>query len=147
MPMAFRGATAVQLDPFRRLIQIQRIPLEWPGFDVLTLNPANKDEVDRVIELKSSGVCSRFQEISWNEWKSASSNQLRHRFYLYLVGNLRSDLNGSKPFIRAIRDPFEQLIAEIQVSRRLERKVQLAVHLFQEAEHLDLTVRGPTGYS
>ena len=98
-------------------------------------------EIDRLIELKSSGVCSKVQEMSWNEWKSARANQLRQRFYLYLVGNLRSDLNGSKPFVRTIRDPFEQLLAEISLNKRVERKVQLAVNLFREAEHLDLTVR------
>ena len=78
--------------------------------------------------------------MSWNEWKSARTNLLRHRFYLYLVGNLRSDLKGSCPFIRTIRDPFEQLMAEVQVNNRVERRVQLAVHLFREAHHLDLTV-------
>jgi hypothetical protein len=125
---------------FRRLMELHGISPEWPGFDVMTLNPAAREEVDRVIELKSSGVCSRIQEMSWNEWKSARSNQLRQRFYLYLVGNLRSDLNGSKPFVRTIRDPFEQLLAEISLNKRVERKIQLAVNLFREAEHLDLTV-------
>ena len=38
-------------------------------------------------------------------------------------------------------DPFEQLMAEIQVNKRVDRKVQLAVSQFREAEHLDLTVR------
>jgi hypothetical protein len=125
---------------FKKLIQFHGIPAEWPGFDVLTLSPSAHDEVDRVIELKSSGVHSRMQGMSWNEWKSARTNLLRHRFYLYLVGNLRSDLKGSCPFIRTIRDPFEQLMAEVQVNNRVERRVQLAVHLFREAHHLDLTV-------
>ncbi len=126
---------------FRRLMELHGISPEWPGFDVITLNPAAREEVERVIELKSSGVCSRIQEMSWNEWKSARSNQLRQRFYLYLVGNLRSDLNGTKPFVRTIRDPFEQLLAEISLNKRVERKVHLAVNLFREAEHLDLSVR------
>jgi hypothetical protein len=114
---------------------------DWPGFDVLTLDPQAPDLLDRLIELKSSGVASRIQEMSWNEWKTAASSALRARFYLYLVGNLRSDLAGSKPFIRTIRNPFEQLIADVQVNRILSRKVQLAVHDFKEAEHLDLSVR------
>jgi hypothetical protein len=59
---------------------------------------------------------------------------------LRLTG-LLSDLNGSKPFARTIRDPFEQLLAEISLNKSVERKVQLAVNLFREAEHLDLTVR------
>ncbi len=125
---------------FSRLINDFGISPEWPGFDVLTLKSASGDEIDRVIELKSSGVSARIQEMSWNEWKSARSNTLRHNFYLYLVGNLRADLEGAVPFVRTIRDPFEQLLAETQVSQRTERKVQLAVHLFREAEHLDLTV-------
>lgn len=142
--IAMARASSQQFDrAFRRLIEVHGVPAEWPGFDVLTLSPSDRDAVDRLIELKSSGVCSRIQEMSWNEWKSARSNQLRHRFYLYLVGNLRSDLNGSRPFVRTIRDPFEQLLAEVQVSNRVERRVQLAVHLFREAEHLDLTVTGP----
>jgi len=114
---------------------------DWPGFDVLTLDPQAPDLLDRLIELKSSGVASRIQEMTWNEWKTAASSALRARFYLYLVGNLRSDLAGSKPFIRTIRNPFEQLIADVQVNRTLSRKVQLAVHDFKEAEHLDLSVR------
>ena len=126
---------------FSRLVQVHELPREWPGFDVLTLRPDNREEPDRLIELKASGVCSRIQEMSWNEWKCARSNQLRRLFYLYLVGNLRSDLNGTVPFVRTIRDPFEQLMAEVQVNTRVERKVQLAVHLFREAEHLELTVR------
>jgi hypothetical protein len=126
---------------FRELVQRHGVSGEWPGFDVLTLSLENYASPDRLIELKSSGVCARVQEMSWNEWKSARTNELRQRFYLYLVGNLRSDLVGSTPFIRAIRDPFEQLMSEVSVSRRLERRIQLAVHQFQEAEHLELTVR------
>jgi hypothetical protein len=126
---------------FKRLVELHNVPAEWPGFDVLTLDPTDPREPGRAIELKSSGVCSRMQEMSWNEWKTARSSQLRKRFYLYLVGNLRSDLNDTKPFIRTIRDPFEQLMAEIQVNKRVDRKVQLAVSQFREAEHLDLTVR------
>ena len=114
---------------------------DWPGFDVLTLDPRVPDLLDRLIELKSSGVASRVQEMTWNEWKTAASSALRARFYLYLVGNLRSDLAGCKPFIHTIRNPFEQLIAEVQVNRTLSRKVQLTVHDFKEAEHLDLSVR------
>ncbi len=56
---------------------------------------------------------------------------------------MRTDLNGNTPFVRTIRDPFAQLMAEVLVNRRTERKVQLAVHQFQEAEHLDLTVVKP----
>ncbi len=114
---------------------------EWPGFDVLTLDPRFTDCGDRLIELKSSGVASRIQDMTWNEWKTATSSALRDRFYLYLVGNLRSDIDGNGPYIRTIRNPFEQLIADVHVNRNFSRKVQLAVHYFREAEHLELSIR------
>lgn len=115
------------------------ISQEWPGFDILTLN-RTPNNLDRLIELKSSGVKSRVQEMSWNEWKSASSSALRNCFYLYLVGNLRSDLKDTQPFVRTIRNPFEQLAAEIRIGHSFSRKVQLSVDLFKEAEHLVLSV-------
>ena len=114
---------------------------DWPGFDILTLDPHEPNSIGRMIELKSSGVASRFQEMTWNEWKTARSSTLRERFYLYLVGNLRSDLMSAQPYIRTIRNPFEQIAADIQVSRTTQRKVQLAVSEFREAEHLDLMVQ------
>ncbi|MFO0568027.1 MAG: DUF3883 domain-containing protein [Polyangiaceae bacterium] len=114
---------------------------DWPGFDILTLDTRVTDSVDRMIELKSSGVASRLQEMTWNEWKTAQSSKLRERFYLYLVGNLRSDLPDARPFIRTIKNPFEQIAAEVHATRSLQKKVQLAVHAFREAEHLDLTVQ------
>ena len=118
-----------------------KVSLDWPGFDVLTLDPNLAEYCDRLIELKSSGVASRVQDMTWNEWKTATSSALRGRFYLYLVGNLRSDLDGDGPYIRTIKNPFEQLIADVHVNRNLSRKVQLSVHDFKEAEHLKLTIR------
>jgi hypothetical protein len=117
---------------------------DWPGFDILTLDLRAPNSVDRMIELKSSGVASRIQEMTWNEWKTAKASTLRDRFYLYLVGNLRADLTAAQPYIRTIRNPFEQMVADVQVARSVQKKVQLAVHEFREAEHLDLTVK-PTG--
>jgi len=114
---------------------------DWPGFDILTLDLRQPNHVDRMIELKSSGVASRIQEMTWNEWKTAKSSSLRERFFLYLVGNLRSDLAAAQPYIRTIRNPFEQMAADVQVSRTTQRKVQLTVTEFREAEHLDLTVK------
>lgn len=118
------------------------ISLEWPGFDVLSLNPSMPGGISRLIELKSSGVASRTQEVSWNEWKTARANRLSEHFYLYLVGNLRSDLHGSMPFLRTIRNPFEQLRADVQEHQALQRKVQLAVCDFKEAEELILGIAG-----
>jgi hypothetical protein len=135
-----RRASALLDSAIEKLQSEYGISPEWPGFDVLTLDPRLPSLSDRLIKLKSSGVASRIQEMSWNEWKTAASSSLRNHFYLYLVGNLRSDLNGSKPYIRTIRNPFEQLISDVQVNRNVSRKVQLAVHLFQEAEHLELSV-------
>lgn len=116
------------------------VSLEWPGFDVLTLDPRIPGRVDRLVELKSSGIRSRVQEMSWNEWKSAGNSALRARFYLYLVGNLRSDLADTQPFVRTIRNPFEQLSAEVRIGHSVSRKIQLSVDLFKEAEHLELAV-------
>jgi hypothetical protein len=59
---------------------------EWPGFDILSLDPRREEVPDRLIELKSSGVDARMQEMSWNEWKVAAG-PLRSHFFLYLVGN------------------------------------------------------------
>jgi hypothetical protein len=117
---------------------------EWPGFDVLTLDKNHSNGIGRLIELKSSGVSSRIQEMSWNEWKSASSNKLMDHYYLYLVGNLRSDIDGAVPFVRTIQNPFAQLRADIRANKAVTRKVQLAVHYFDKAEHLDLTVARTT---
>jgi hypothetical protein len=44
--------------------------------------------------------------------------------------------------IRTIKNPFEQLTADIKLSRTVSRKIQLAVHLFKEAEHLELSILG-----
>lgn len=123
----------------RRLQQEFGVSPEWPGFDILSLDQRREQLLDRLIELKSSGVDARMQELSWNEWKVATS-ALRPHFFLYLVGNLRSDLIGSAPFVRTVQDPFGQLAAEVRTNRSTQRKVHLAVHLFREAEHLDLTV-------
>jgi hypothetical protein len=124
----------------RQLCEKFGVSMEWPGFDILTLDPRNPDALDRLIELKSSGVESRVQDMSWNEWKTAVSSALRTRFYLYLVGNLRSDLEGARPFVRTIRNPFEQLTANVHVDHAVSRRVQLAVYLFKEAEHQYLSV-------
>ena len=119
---------------------------DWPGFDILTLDSRLPNSIDRMIELKSSGVASRVQEMTWNEWKTAKASKIREQFYLYLVGNLRSDLPAAKPYIRTIRNPFAQMIPDIKVSRAAVKKVQLSVNEFEEAEHLDLSVYArPTG--
>lgn len=109
----------------------------YPGFDVLTVVDG---QVDRMIELKSSGVDARVQSMSWNEWKSARAEELRKRFWLYLVGNLRADI-PAPPFVRAIRDPFGTLLSEETAESTTRRAVQLLVRQFDEAEQLVLAPR------
>ncbi len=138
-PQAVREALR-DSELFRRTLSLlgqERIDLEHPGFDILVVDPARDDLVDRMIELKSSGNAARRVEMTWNEWKSAS--RFRERFWLYLVGGLRSDLRMGRPFLRAFRDPLGQLRSRIQDSQR--RMVSLQVGTFEQAETLDITVR------
>jgi hypothetical protein len=83
--------------------------------------------------------------MSWNEWKSARNSALRKLFFLYLVGNLRSDLRDAVPFIRAVHDPFSTIWAEEVVEDSRSRKIQLNLTQFKTAEHLDLGVRSVDG--
>jgi hypothetical protein len=110
----------------------------YPGFDVLTLDPAAMGVPDRLIELKSSGVNARSQGMTWNEWKTAANSELRDKFYLYLVGNLRADIPQAKPFIRTIHDPITNLSTTKIESRTTVQMVQLHTMNFTVAEHLDL---------
>jgi hypothetical protein len=70
-----------------------------PGFDLLAIRAG---AIDRLIELKSSCVDARVPAMSWNEWKGASHSDLRSKFWLYLAGNLRADLQHALPYLRAI---------------------------------------------
>ena len=72
-----------------------------PGFDVLTLDPAGDPAPQRLIELKSSGVNARLQEMTWNEWKSASDSALRDRYYPGSVHVLMVPLNTIMPSVAA----------------------------------------------
>jgi hypothetical protein len=119
------------------------VAADVPGFDILTLDASEPDGIGRLIELKSSGVSARTQAMTWNEWKTAGTASLRHKFFLYLVGNLRADIDAA-PFVRAIRDPFGELIATEQSDRSVKRSVQLDVFAFRQAEYQELTVRTPT---
>ena len=115
-------------------LEVKGVSLIHPGFDVLSIR---NGKIDRAIELKSSGVDARVQEMSWNEWKSSSSSPLRNMFYLYLVGNLRADLPGV-PYLRAIHDPFGNMPGEEITHHQTRRVIQLQVREFPTAEHLDL---------
>lgn len=115
----------------------------WPGFDIFTLDPANPSLPGRLIELKSSGVNATTQTMTWNEWKSARHSAIRRYFWLYLAGNLRSDLAHARPFVRAIPDPFATLWSEVET--KLHRSIQLNLLQFQQSEFLELTVTTPPG--
>ena len=116
------------------------VDASWPGFDILTLDPRTR-RLGRLIELKSSGVNATIQTMSWNEWKSARGSTLRESFWLYLVGNLRSDLAAARPFVRAIQDPFGTLLSTV-VTEPVRRAVQLDVRRFDRAEFIELDVKG-----
>lgn len=126
---------AAVLDDLRRA----GVDSEWPGFDILTLDPQSRG-IGRLIELKSSGVNATIQTMSWNEWKTARGSDLRGRFWLYIAGNLRADLADARPFVRAIQDPFGTLLSTV-VTAPVRRAVQLDVHRFEKAEYLELEVR------
>lgn len=130
-------------DAFRYL-ETQGVHRWFPGFDIFTLDPLNPGRPDRLIELKSSGLNARTQTMTWNEWKSAKASGLREYFYLYLVGNLRTDLGSAAPFLRAIRDPFSSLWAQEVEDATVRRSIQLNVLEFQHAEELTLAVRSPS---
>jgi len=140
-PDLIRAAWSDLREVFERDLLPHGIGHEWPGFDLLSLTAAGT--LDRMIELKSSGVAARTQECTWNEWKSAGRDSLRERYYLYLVGNLRADLQGQLPFVRTVQDPFGQLRAEVRVQTKVERKVQLAVSRFRQAEEEVLQILTP----
>jgi len=129
---AFRGALAQ--------LTVSGIDQQHPGCDVLTLRPEGERPIDRLIELKSSGEHARTQAMTWNEWKTAQTDDLRSHFYLYLVANLRSDLPDAPPFLRAVRDPYATIRAQEHIDRSTTRRVTLRVAEFEEAEHLELGV-------
>lgn len=118
-------------------LQGQGVSDLFPGFDILTIDGT---EIDRMIELKSSGVDAQVQAMSWNEWKTAGGN-VRHRFWLYLVGNLRADLQDAAPFVRAVQDPFGTLASSKTEDVIRKRTVQLRVREFAAADELHLSLR------
>jgi hypothetical protein len=81
--------------------------------------------------------------MSWNERKTAQG-ALRQHFWLYLVGNLRADLQNAIPFVRAVHDPFGTLASMTSEDIIRKRTVQLRVREFAAADELTLDVR--SGY-
>ena len=118
---------------------------DYPGFDILTLNSSNTDKtndffhiIDRLIELKSSGEQPKCQEMTWNEWKTAQDSSLASKFWLYLIGNLRSDTNTT-PFLQMIRDPFTSIRSVEIREQSVKRKIQIYTSEFDEAEVVKLS--------
>jgi hypothetical protein len=121
---------------------------EYPGFDILVLNPKfdftktiDEQAIDRLIELKSSGVNAKKQAMTWNEWKSARDSGLKNRYYLYLVGNLRSDIPNNEPFIRIINNPFETLLNQMIKQQSVQTKFEIYTQYFKTAEEIKLGVK------
>ncbi len=120
---------------------------EWPGFDILTLLPIRTagvpvSWVDRMIELKSSTVQARKQEMTWNEWKTASDSSIAKEFWLYLVGNLRADLHGVQPYLQMVRDPFRSIRSRAVTEVSVRKKVDLYTSHFEEAVRVKLRAGG-----
>jgi hypothetical protein len=132
---------------FRRALEYLHengVDTQHPGCDILTIGPDPGSPVDRCIELKSSGLHARTQAMTWNEWKTAQSDALRSRFYLYLAGNLRSDLPDAKPFLRTVQDPYQTMRSQEQEETRT-RRVVLYVSEFGRAKELELGVAAQDG--
>lgn len=121
------------------------VDTEWPGFDILTLDPRSRG-IGRLIELKSSGVNATIQTMSWNEWNgralATAASEGASGSTLSDVGNLRSDLADARPFARTIQDPFGTLLSTV-VTEPVRRAVQLDVRRFERAEFIELDVRRP----
>lgn len=119
--------------PVLEWLEEQGLPMPFPGFDILTVN-LETGEADRLIELKSSGHDTRTPPVTWNEWKTASTSEVQELFYLYIVGNLRKDVQ-SDPYIRELPNPFSLLNAETKKHREVKKEVKVNVRSFKkEAE-------------
>lgn len=118
-----------------RLEEEVGLPMPFPGFDILTVDPETGEE-DRLIELKSSGVNRKKPTVTWNEWKTASTSAVRKSYYLYIVGNLRKDIT-SEPYLREIEDPFGRLNTETKET--VKKEIQINVTSFKEGEYIKET--------
>lgn len=116
--------------PVLEWLEKQGLPMPFPGFDILTVNPET-GKADRLIELKSSGHDTRTPPVTWNEWKTASNKEVRDIYYLYIVGNLRKDVK-SDPYLREIPNPFDLLNARTQERREVKKEVKVNVKSFEE---------------
>ena len=101
---------------------------DWPGFDVLTIrvDDSGAPQIDRCIELKSSGRKTRKPSLSWNEWKAASTTLAEH-YYLYVARNIQTGNSGDATLLEIPR-PFQTLNKHRR--ERREREIQLDLRSF-----------------
>jgi hypothetical protein len=118
-------------------LEEQGLPMPFPGFDILTVNPET-EKADRLIELKSSGHDTRTPPVTWNEWKTASTSEVQDLYYLYIVGNLRKDVQ-SDPYIRELPNPFGLLNAETKKRQEVKKEVKVNVRSFKEEAEIKET--------
>jgi hypothetical protein len=119
--------------PVLKNLEAKGLPKLFPGFDILVINPES-NKAGRLIELKSSGHDTRTPPVTWNEWKTASEDEIQELFYLYIVGNLRKDIN-SEPYLREIPNPFQLLNTETRERKEVKKEVKVDVTDFKkEAE-------------
>jgi hypothetical protein len=119
------------------------LPLPFPGFDILTVNPET-DSADRLIELKSSGHDIRTPSLTWNEWKTARTSEVQDLYYLYIIGNLRKDVK-SDPYLRELPNPFALLNAERRQRRETTNEVKVDVRSFKkETEITETPILAPS---
>ncbi|MGM0500789.1 MAG: protein NO VEIN domain-containing protein, partial [Bacillota bacterium] len=101
----------------------------YPGFDILTINPET-EKADRLIELKSSGNDIRTSGITWNEWKTAGKKTIQDKYYLYIVANLRKDIN-SDPYLKVMHNPFMLLNSETNKQQNIQKQIKLKLNSFK----------------
>ena len=112
--IAVQVATAYEESFNARVTDVSRPELaqragltNWPGFDLLSIRPADTDGLPekRAIEVKgrrgSGGV-----QLQDNEWASACTN--RRTYWLYVV----FDCATPHPRLMRVRDPFGQLLTK-----------------------------------
>ena len=112
----------------------------YPGFDILTINPETK-KADRLIELKSSGNDIRTSGITWNEWKTAGNKNLKDKYYLYIIANLRKDIS-SNPYLKVIHNPFMLLNSETNEHKSIQKQIKLKLNSFKsdsEIQQIDIS--------
>lgn len=108
-----------------------------PGFDMLTIIDGH---IDRIIELKSSGVDARVRR-----WAGTSGSPPALTRSGGTSGSTSSTTCAdipAPPYVRAIHDPFGSLTGTETLDHAVRRAAQLRVREFTEVEQLVLTTAG-----